>query len=131
MKDIESYNQRQDGAYKDICELLEKIITQGLSNTTAKVWHGHPVWFIEENPTVGYSVQKSGVRLMFWSGRSFKEPDLTGKSRFKDASVFYNDPTEIDTEKLTRWLKKAESIQWDYKNIIKRKGVLEKLGNWK
>lgn len=25
------------------------------------------------------------------------------------------------------WLKKATSIQWDYKNIVKRKGKLVKL----
>jgi hypothetical protein len=30
-------------------------------------------------------------------------------------------------KKLKRWLEKSEQIQWDYKNIVKRKGKLERL----
>lgn len=65
---------------------------------------------------------------MFWSGIDFNEEKLNvhGK-KFKDASVFYNSVEEINTEDLKRWLKKSLEIQWDYKNIVKRKGVLIKL----
>jgi hypothetical protein len=28
---------------------------------------------------------------------------------------------------LKRWLAKSRDIQWDYKNIVKRKGKLERL----
>ncbi|MBL8759582.1 MAG: DUF1801 domain-containing protein, partial [Phycisphaerae bacterium] len=28
---------------------------------------------------------------------------------------------------LKRWLKKSVAIQWDYKNIVKRKGRLDRL----
>lgn len=31
---------------------------------------------------------------------------------------------------LKRWLRKSLTIQWDYKNIVKRRGVLEKIGDW-
>jgi hypothetical protein len=65
---------------------------------------------------------------MFWSGADFEEPNLNvvGK-KFKDASTFYNDVNEIETDALKRWLKKSQEIQWDYKNLIKRKGQLERI----
>ena len=65
---------------------------------------------------------------MFWSGADFEETGLNvvGK-KFKDASVFYNDVSEVDKSDLQRWLKMAREIQWDYKNIVKRKGRLERL----
>ena len=113
---------------KSICELLFRTISQQLKEAERKIWHAHPVWFLDGNPIVGYSKQKKGIRLMFWSGADFREEGLpvTG-GKFKDASVFYNDPTEISSTDLKRWLKKAREIQWDYKNIVKRKGVLERL----
>ena len=83
---------------------------------------------MEGNPIVGYSKQKPGIRLMFWSGASFEEDGLNvvGK-KFKDASIFYNNVSEIDEAQLKRWLEKARAIQWDYKNIVKRKGQLLRL----
>jgi hypothetical protein len=47
--------------------------------------------------------------------------------KFKDASIFYTTVEQINTEDLTRWLKKSNEIQWDYKNIVKRKGQLHRL----
>ena len=65
---------------------------------------------------------------MFWSGADFEEDDLdTRGDKFKDASIFYNSVEEIDATKIKKWLKKSENIQWDYKNLVKRKGKLEKL----
>jgi hypothetical protein len=93
-----------------------------------QIWHAHPVWFIDGNPIVGYSKEKAGIRLLFWSGADFEEENLNvlGK-KFKDASVFYNTVSEIKTKDLKRWLEKSRAIQWDYKNIVKRKGKLERL----
>ena len=31
---------------------------------------------------------------------------------------------------LSRWLRKAKKMQWDYKNIVERRGKLEKIGDW-
>ncbi|WP_264512704.1 DUF1801 domain-containing protein [Flavobacterium sp. N1719] len=125
---IIAYNQLQEEDYFLICEQLSTIIQSQLSGAESKIWHSHPVWFIEENPIVGYSKQKRGIRLMFWSGQDFDEPDLTIRGeKFKDASVFYTDVSQIDTVALVRWLQKAQIIQWDYKNIVKRKGKLERL----
>ncbi len=126
--DITAYNRVQSKTDKAICETLSVEITKGLPGAENKVWHGHPVWFLDGNPIVGYSKQKNGIRLMFWSGADFEEDDLSVRSeKFKDASIFYNDKKEIETKDLQRWLKKSKTIQWDYKNIVKRKGKLERL----
>ena len=126
--EIVSYNENQEPSFKEICELLAQEIDQHLPGAESKVWHAHPVWFLDGNPVVGYSKQKAGIRLMFWSGMDFEEPELNvlGK-KFKDASIFYQDASEINISSLQRWLNKAREIQWDYKNIVKRKGRLEKL----
>ncbi len=126
--DTHQYNERQVGPHREICELLAREIERGLPEAENKVWHAHPVWFLDGNPIVGYSKQKAGIRLMFWSGADFDEPglDVVGE-KFKDASVFYNDVSEIAAGDVQRWLQKAREIQWDYKNIVKRKGTLERL----
>ncbi len=128
MQSIDSYILQLNPQEQSICTLLAKTIQDGLPKAESKIWHAHPVWFIEGNPIVGYSKQKRGIRLMFWSGQDFDEPDLIIRGeKFKDASVFYTDVSQIDTLALERWLQKAQMIQWDYKNIVKRKGKLERL----
>jgi Domain of unknown function (DU1801) len=127
-KETQAYNSAFSKNDRDICDLLAAEIDRGLPKAENKIWHAHPVWFLEGNPIVGYSKQKPGVRLMFWSGADFEEVDLNIKAKkFKDASIFYNDVSEIDTKMLKRWLIKSKEIQWDYKNIMKRKGRLERL----
>lgn len=127
-KQIEQYNNNQSTTDKDICDLLAQTIDNELKEAESKIWHSHPVWFLDGNPTVGYSKQKKGIRLMFWSGADFDEENLNVKGeKFKDASIFYNNATDINTDDLTLWLKKSREIQWDYKNLVKRKGKLERL----
>lgn len=126
--DTLNYNAQQEPDYQEVCDLLAREIDKNLSGAENRIWHGHPVWFLDGNPIVGYSKQKPGIRLMFWSGADFEEVGLNvvGK-KFKDASVFYNHVSDIKKSDLRRWLKKAPGIQWDYKNIVRRKGRLEKL----
>lgn len=127
-KDILEYNNSRPAEDKAICELLAKEISKYLPEAENKIWHAHPVWFLDKNPIVGYSKQKAGIRLMFWSGADFEEESLKVRgAKFKDASVFYNAISEIEVTDLKRWLEKSREIQWDYKNIVKRKGVLERL----
>ena len=127
-KDIEGYNNSQSEQGKKICTQLMQVIDNNLPEAEKKIWHAHPVWFLEGNPTVGYSKQKAGVRLMFWSGADFGEEKLTpGSGKFKDASVTYADVSEVNTVDIKRWLDKSKNIQWDYKNIVKNKGLLKKL----
>ncbi|MDP3567661.1 DUF1801 domain-containing protein [Sediminibacterium sp.] len=127
-KEIEKYNNQQTPTDKEICEQLAIIINKELTEAENKIWHAHPVWFLDGNPIVGYSKQKKGIRLMFWSGADFEEENLSVKGeKFKDASIFYNTISEIKTKDVKRWLKKSREIQWDYKNIVKRKGRLDRL----
>ena len=127
-KEIQTYNDSQAPEDKEICDALAQAIDSELTKAESKIWHAHPVWFLEGNPIVGYSKQKKGVRLMFWSGADFDEEKLNvmGK-KFKDASIFYTATDQINAKDLKRWLKSSKTIQWDYKNIVKRKGQLERL----
>ncbi len=125
---VTQYNASQKDAMKEVCNFLELHINQHLPGSTGKVWHGGPVWFINENPVVGYWVRKGGdVQLLFWSGQSFDEEGLHPEGSFKAAEVRYTEVGQIKVTHLKRWLKKAKEIQWDYKNIVKRKGKLERL----
>ena len=127
-KEIKKYNQKLSATDKEICDLLAHTFDKVLTEAESKIWHAHPVWFLDENPIVGYSKQKPGLRLMFWSGATFNEEDLNIRgAKFKDASIFYRSIVEINKNKLKRWLEKSKTIQWDYKNIIKRKGKLVRL----
>ena len=127
-KEMEAYIEKQTPDDREICNRLNQLIAMELTGAENKIWHAHPVWFLDGNPIVGFSKQKAGVRLMFWSGAGFEEDDLNVKGKkFKDASIFYNNVSEITTKDVKRWLKKSAEIQWDYKNILKRKGRLERL----
>lgn len=127
-KGIQAYNKSQSDNNRLICSVLAQEITRNLPGAENKIWHAHPVWFLDGNPIVGYSKLKEGVRLMFWSGASFDEDQLTvGTGKFKDASISYTSIGQIRKNDLKRWLKKSRTIQWDYKNIVKRKGVLKRL----
>lgn len=126
--EIQEYIEKQSCEDRDICNLLAGIISKEFSDTENKMWHSHPVWFINGNPIVGFSKQKAGIRLMFWSGADFDEKDLNVLgAKFKDASIFYNHPEEINQLQIVNWLKKARVIQWDYKNLVKKKGLLERI----
>ena len=125
--DTIQYNQAQSPTDRLICELLASQIDAALPDAENKVWHAHPVWFLDGNPVVGYSKLKDSVRLLFWSGQSFATPGLKPEGKFKAAEARYAAPDQVDTESLQRWLAEAREIQWDYKNLVRRKGKLERL----
>lgn len=121
---VEAYNDAQSPEDAAICNALATLIDAGLPDAENRIWHAHPVWFLDGNPVVGYSKLKGCVRLLFWSGQSFDEPGLRNEGTFKAAEARYTAADQIDADDIRRWLAKAEAIQWDYKNIVKRKGVL-------
>ena len=128
ISEIAKYNEKQESEDKQICDLLAITIDNVLMESESKIWHAHPVWFIHENPIVGYSKQKQGLRLMFWSGADFKDEALNYRGKkFKDASIFYHSVSEVDIKKVENWLEMSKEIQWDYKNIVKRKGILHRI----
>lgn len=126
-KEIKTYNSALPKDRKDICTLLEAEITKNLPKAENKIWHRHPVWFLDGNPVVGYANLKDSVQLLFWSGQSFDEELLEKEGSFKAAQIRYTSVGEIKKTHLARWVKKAKNIQWDYKNIVKRKGKLERI----
>lgn len=125
---VKQFNQQQTETEQKICDLLAELINELMPEAENKIWHRHPVWFLDDNPIVGYSKLKAGIRLMFWSGVSFDEAQLKkGTGKFKDASILFMSVNQINKEGLNRWISKSKEIQWDYKNIYKRKGKLERL----
>ena len=125
--ETKAYNNKQSAADKKICNLLADEIVKTLKDAENKIWHAHPVWFIYGNPVAGYSKLKDCIRLLLWSGQSFDEPGLVNEGKFKAAEKRYISSKQIDKDDLKRWLEKASVIQWDYKNIVKRKGQLVRL----
>lgn len=124
---IQAYNNSQSPEDRKICNILASEINKYLPEAENKIWHAHPVWFLDGNPIVGYSKLKNCVRLLFWSGQSFEEEGLQKEGSFKAAEKRYTAVEQIDFTDLERWLHKARKIQWDYKNIVKCKGKLERL----
>jgi hypothetical protein len=125
--DTLDYNKSLPPTDFEIGNLLCNEISHQLPKAENKIWHRHPVWFLDGNPIVGYSKLKNCIRLLFWSGQSFDEPGLQPEGSFKAAEIRYTAAEQINTKELKRWLAKSIKIQWDYKNIVKRKGVLERL----
>ncbi len=125
--DTTQYNHSLPPVEQAIAELLATEIDRTLPEAENKVWHAHPVWFLDGNPVAGYSKLKGGVRLLFWSGQSFDEPGLAAEGSFKAAEARYVTAGDVNVPDLQRWLGKARDIQWDYKNLVRRKGKLERL----
>ena len=125
--DTKEYNAALAPAERAICDRLAREIDRHLEGAENKVWHRHPVWFLDGNPIVGYSKLTGGVRLLFWSGQSFEEEGLAKEGSFKAAQVRYTAVAEIDAKKLRRWLAESRNVQWDYKNIVRRRGQLVRL----
>ena len=126
-EDIQAYNDALESEDKKICDAIMQEINSGLPDAEQKIWHRHPVWFLDGNPIVGYSKLKGCVRLLFWSGQSFEEAGLQNEGSFKAAEARYTSAYDISREDFRRWLDKGRRIQWDYKNLVRRKGQLERL----
>lgn len=125
--DSKKYNVGQANTDREICDLLAQKIESVLPEAESKFWHAHPVWFLDGNPIVGYGKLKDCVRVLFWSGQSFKTSGLKKSGSFKAAEARYTSADQIDLKLLSKCLKESREIQWDYKNIVKRKGKLLRL----
>jgi hypothetical protein len=110
---IAAYDKAQEPAQAAICASLRKTFDAALPKATSMVWHGSPVWFIGENPVVGYTARPAGVAVLFWNGQEFDEPLLEPVGKFHAAQVKYADVAGIDVKLLARWLRKAKADIWD------------------
>ncbi|MFN8062023.1 MAG: DUF1801 domain-containing protein [Vicinamibacterales bacterium] len=126
-KDTSTYNRSQAAADRRTCEVLAEEIERALPEAENRIWHAHPVWFLDGNPVVGYGKLKGCVRLLFWSGQSFSSPGLEPGGKFKAAEARFTSVDQVDREALRSWLAECRDIQWDYKNIVRRRGRLERL----
>lgn len=125
---IATHNQTRTPNDRAIADRLATIITSTLPEATeSKIFYANPAWLINDNPIVTYSRKKVGMCLMFWSGQSFDEPLLQPEGKFKAAEIIYTNVDDINEEDLIRWLNKSVQIQWDYKNIVKNRGVLDRI----
>lgn len=84
------------------------------------MWHGSPVWFIDENPVVGYKATVKAVGLLFWNGQAFDEPALSPVGKYRSAHAVFSDAAEIDPEVVRRWLKKAGADVFDSTTFFKK-----------
>jgi hypothetical protein len=125
--DTRKYHAALAAGDRTICNLLSKEIARTLPEAENRVWHAHPVWFLDGNPVVGYGKLKDCVRLLFWSGQSFRTKGLKKEGSFKAAEARYTAKAEVDLELLGAWLAESRDVQWDYKNLVKRKGKLVRL----
>src|SRR5215212_7528010 len=94
-KDIKTYHNALEADDKAICDALYEHISSNMPEAENKIWHRHPVWFLESNPIVGYHKLKDCVRLLFWSGQSFDEPGLADEGGFQTAGARYTAADQI------------------------------------
>ena len=112
---ISSYAASQPARHAAICRKLRKSIDTAMAGASSKIWHAIPVWFIRENPVVGYHARADGVTLLFWNGQEFDEPALQAVGKFHAAQIQYAEVSEIDAKALRGWLRKAATSVWDYR----------------
>lgn len=128
---VAGYDATFKGNAKKVCIFVRQEINKALprsSKVASKIWHGSPVWFIDGNPVVSYTVRKAGdVNVMFFSGQSFKHKGLTKEGSFKAAEVRYATVDDVNVTDLRKWLKESKTVQWDYKNIVKNRGLLRRI----
>ena len=117
---VAAYSELQLPALRANCELLRELINAALPKATAQVWHGSPVWFLDDNPVVGYNATAKTVNLMFWNGQAFDEPGLEPVGKYRAAQAKFGDAAEMDPKVIRRWLKKAKSAVFDSKAYFKK-----------
>jgi hypothetical protein len=118
--EIDHYAKAQIPAHTEICNLLRKEIDAILPKASSRIYYSMPVWFIGENPVVGYKAMPKYVNLLFWNGQAFNEKELTAAGKFKAAQIKFTKVSEIDPKSLRRWLKKSQKDVWDFKGLRKK-----------
>jgi hypothetical protein len=114
--EIARYEKAQTPAFAEICKTLRKEIDSVLTKATSRIYYSMPVWFIKDNPVVGYNAKSNYVNLLFWNGQAFSEKELIAAGKFKAAQIKFTNVSEIDLKSLRRWLRKSKTDIWDYKH---------------
>ena len=122
-KDILDYNNELEKTNRSLAETFCDGIGKVIPQAEGKVWHGHPVWFINGNPVAGYSLKKAGLEVLFWSGQSFRTPGLKAIGKYQAAGFSF--ASKEDAKALETWFTEAIAIQWDYANLPKNRELLK------
>jgi hypothetical protein len=117
---IAGYSEAQPPPLRAICDALRKLIDTALPAATSRVWHGSPVWFIDDNPVVGYSATAKTAKLLFWNGQAFDEAGLTPVGKYRAAQAVFAKAAEIDPKVIARWLAKARTDVFDSNAYFKK-----------
>jgi Domain of unknown function (DU1801) len=121
---IQTYLEAQTPEHADICRRLLSEIRRCLPESSARLYHRSPAWFIGENAVVGVSVKaRAGVTLLFWNGQAFEDEALLPVGQFRAAQLSYQAVSQIKTKMLRRLLKRAGRDIWDFAGL--RKGRRE------
>jgi hypothetical protein len=127
MNETAKYSEGLPKELAGICKLLQKEIEAALKTATSRIYYSMPVWFIADNPVVGYKASSRHVILLFWGGQSFADNGLKAAGKFKAAEIKYSKVREIELPALRKWLKQSKKFIWDYNNLRKT-GSLKLLG---
>ena len=117
MHDVVKYNDQVSTANRQTIDLIFHEFVQALPDASFKVWHGHPVWFLGDIPVAGYQDHKSGVKVLFWSGKDFNESGLTGIGKHRAAGITFPDSASVNLDDLRRCLQLSTTIIWDYRSL--------------
>ncbi|HMQ15123.1 MAG TPA: DUF1801 domain-containing protein [Phycisphaerae bacterium] len=118
--ELSAYADGQALPFRAMCNTLRTLIDSALPGATSKVWHGSPVWFIDDNPVVGYSATAKSVNLLFWNGPALDEPDLKPVGKYGAAQAVFAASDDIDGQAIRRWLKRAGANVFDSKAFFKK-----------
>jgi hypothetical protein len=118
--EISDYADAQTSPFRAMCNALRALIDSALPGATSKVWHGSPVWFVDDNPVVGYSTSAKGVNLLFWNGQALGEPELQPVGKYGAAQAMFAAPDDIDGDAIRRWLQKAGANVFDSRAFFKK-----------
>jgi hypothetical protein len=124
MNTILVYNNSQTDQMEKICTILKHEIETYIPQASAKLYHSNPVWFIDDNPIVGYDVAGDRVNLLFWSGQSFQAEGLKATGKFEAAGTFFNSEGSVNKQQLRQWLEESVAVQWNYRDLRKNNGEL-------
>jgi hypothetical protein len=127
MDEITKFNNELDSSARAACDTIRELLDDALGREGSKLYHGAPVWFLDGNPIAGYSIKKEGIAVLFWSGQGFVEPGLRAVGKYKAAELLVPEGRAVPVEPMKKWLAESKRVMWDYKNLAKKQGVLEKL----
>lgn len=116
---IALYAAKVPAAYAAVCAVLRTEIDRALPKSPARIWHATPVWFVGENPVVGYKVSAKHVNLLFWNGQAIGDPALEPVGKFKAAQIQYTDSSQVQLPALRRWLRHAGAHVWDARSMMR------------